>query len=206
MIIKKVLTYQGIPLDAFDVDGQLWLPASGLAACLAMKAARSVNMVYQRHADEFMAEETCMLTLPTPGGPQTLRVFSPRGLRLLAFFVRTPPAQRFRAWVLDLLDGKLKIENAVEPLAVDAPQRALPASISPSRARHLDLPTETLQELGTFYALFLEKMAENRRQMDALREEAASRGYTMAEIRAHAAYRKRQAKLLGQGPHAASDA
>ena len=43
-----------------------------------------------------------------------VRIFSLRGAQLLAIFARTPPAKRFRRWVLDVLEGKAQPTRAAQ--------------------------------------------------------------------------------------------
>jgi predicted DNA-binding transcriptional regulator AlpA len=63
-----------------------------------------VTELYARHADEFTSDMTALVEMPTSGGVQRVRIFSPRGCHLLAMFARTPKAKAFRRWVLDVLD------------------------------------------------------------------------------------------------------
>ncbi|MDR3436416.1 BRO family protein [Telmatospirillum sp.] len=68
--------------------------------------------LYQRRADEFTDDMTALVDLPTPGGIQRIRVFSPRGCHLIGMFSRTTKAKAFRRWVLDVLDKLITTPSA----------------------------------------------------------------------------------------------
>jgi prophage antirepressor-like protein len=69
-------------------------------------ASRSIRAVYERHADEFTDAMMAVIKLPTAGGEQETRIFSPRGCHALGMFARTKVAKEFRVWVLDVLDHR----------------------------------------------------------------------------------------------------
>ena len=66
----------------------------------------AIAKLFARNADEFTDEMTQVLDLPTAGGVQPVRVFSPRGCYLLGMLARTEKAKAFRQWVLDVLEGR----------------------------------------------------------------------------------------------------
>jgi hypothetical protein len=49
-------------------------------------AEKSLKRLYARHSDEFTPEMTALVKLPTEGGEQEVRIFSPRGCYALAMF------------------------------------------------------------------------------------------------------------------------
>ncbi len=89
-----------------DREGHKWLRVDQIGPSLGYTSYpdRAVRKLYERNADEFGARETALVTLDTAGGPQQVRVFSLRGVRLLALLARTDRAKRFRRWVLDLIE------------------------------------------------------------------------------------------------------
>jgi hypothetical protein len=79
---------------------------------------------------------TAVVKLPTEGGEQETRIFSPRGCYALGMFARTRNAAEFRRWVLDVLEGKAAVPPAPTFLKMDCIQRkkysfALPIVITP---------------------------------------------------------------------------
>lgn len=102
--MSELLQFEDTALALIDRDAQKWVRVDQLDRPLGYKSARSVALVYERNADEFGARETALITLDTAGGPQQVRVFSLRGVRLLALLAKTDRAKRFRAWVLDLIE------------------------------------------------------------------------------------------------------
>ena len=60
---------------------------------------------------------TQVMSLPTAGGVQQVRVFSLRGAHLLGMLANTDKAKAFRRWVLDVLDKEAaKIASAAQPI------------------------------------------------------------------------------------------
>lgn len=106
------LHYGSTRLDGVQMDGQMWLRGGQIAPPLGLSDERQVRKIFERHRDEFTADETALITEQTAGGPQQVRVFSLRGCRMLCFFAKTEPAARFRRWVLDLLEGKAPVPHA----------------------------------------------------------------------------------------------
>ena len=109
------LVFEGIELSIVDHDGIRWLTADDIGKALGYSNARKYSQtaspsgriadIYRRHANEFRKDMTDMLELPTTGGRQKVRVFSPRGCHLIAMFARTERAAAFRRWVLDVLES-----------------------------------------------------------------------------------------------------
>jgi prophage antirepressor-like protein len=106
------LNYNGHPLEGVRLDGQIWLRVTQIVPPLGFAREQGIHNIYSRHSDEFGSDETRLITEETEGGPQTVRVFSLRGARLLCFFARTEPAARFRKWVLDVLEGRAPVSRA----------------------------------------------------------------------------------------------
>ena len=113
------LTFQNTTLSVINQNNQTFLTASDLGKALDYSDAdRSVRRLYTANADEFTAEMTALIEMPTAGGIQKMRIFSLRGAHLIAMFARTKVAKDFRKWVLDILDREvLQNANQIQPLA-----------------------------------------------------------------------------------------
>ena len=105
--MNAILTFENTEFDVVDIHNVPWLRGSQVASALGYSdASRSISELHSRNADEFTEEMTQVLELPTAGGVQPVRVFSPRGCYLLGMLARTEKAKAFRQWVLDVLEGR----------------------------------------------------------------------------------------------------
>ena len=106
--MNAVLTFENTEFDVVDIHNVPWLRGLQVASALGYQnpTADAANL-YARNADEFTDEMTQVLDLPTAGGVQSVRVFSPRGCYLLGMLARTEKAKAFRQWVLDVLEGRV---------------------------------------------------------------------------------------------------
>ena len=113
------LTFQNTTLSVINQNNQTFLTASDLGKALDYSDAdRSVRRLYTANADEFTAEMTALIEMPTAGGLQKVRIFSLRGAHLIAMFARTKVAKDFRKWVLDILDREVSQKmKEIQPLA-----------------------------------------------------------------------------------------
>lgn len=146
-----ILHYHSNALEAVQMDGQMWLRVAQLCAPLGLASEFVLRRIVDRHSDEFSAEETRLVTLPTAGGEQEVRVFSLRGARLLALLARTPEAKAFRRWVLDLLEGRVRA-GARHPVAA-----------LPSEAQLILSDLAGLVPAGSPIALAIAEYREGRR-------------------------------------------
>ena len=105
--MNAILTFENTEFDVVDIHNVPWLRGLQVASALGYQnpTADAANL-YARNADEFTDEMTQVLDLPTAGGVQPVRVFSPRGCYLLGMLARTERAKAFRQWVLDVLEGR----------------------------------------------------------------------------------------------------
>ena len=105
--MNAILTFENTEFDVVDIHNVPWLRGLQVASALGYQnpTAYAANL-YSRNADEFTDEMTQVLELPTAGGVQPVRVFSPRGCYLLGMLARTEKAKAFRQWVLDVLEGR----------------------------------------------------------------------------------------------------
>lgn len=102
-----VLVFEDIEFDVVDIHNVPWLRGIQIGYALAYQnPAQNIQNLFDRNADEFTAEMTQLVELDTAGGRQQVRIFSPRGCYLLGMLARTERAKAFRAWVLDVLEGR----------------------------------------------------------------------------------------------------
>ena len=112
------LTFQNTTLSVINQNNQTFLTAIELGKALQYAHSDNVLRIYDRNADEFTAEMTALIEMPTAGGLQKVRIFSLRGAHLIAMFARTKVAKNFRKWVLDILDREvLQKTKEIQPLA-----------------------------------------------------------------------------------------
>ena len=112
------LTFQTTTLSVINQHNQTYFTSSELGKGLGYaNPLQSVTNLYNSNADEFTAEMTALIDMPTAGGVQKVRIFSLRGAHLIAMFARTKVAKAFRRWVLDILD-----REAQQPKQLALPQ------------------------------------------------------------------------------------
>lgn len=113
-----VLAFENTQFDVVDIHNVPWLRGLQVASALGYKnPAADIQNLYSRNADEFTDEMTQVLDLPTAGGIQPVRIFSPRGCYLLGMLARTDKAKAFRAWVLDVLEGRV-VPHEARPMTI----------------------------------------------------------------------------------------
>lgn len=127
--MTNIVTFQGVALDIIDLSGQRWLRGPQIAGALGFASAKHISTLFKRHKPEFGYDMTSVVELPTAGGRQMVRIFSPRGAALIAMLAKTERAAAFRKWVLDTLEAQelpmaLPAPAALEPL-LTAEARAL---------------------------------------------------------------------------------
>ena len=115
------LVFDDTVFTVVDRDGQPWLRGPEIATALGSTRATRISELYTRNADEFDACMTAVVKLPDlhpqsagAGQMREVRIFSLRGAYLLGMFASTPPAKRFRRWVLDVLEGKAQPVRAAQ--------------------------------------------------------------------------------------------
>lgn len=100
------LVFQNTTFDIVDRNDDAWLRGPQIGDALGYEKGRiSIHNLYETHKDEFTDDMTALVKLPTEGGEQEVRIFSPRGCYALAMFSRTKVAKAFRRWVLDVLES-----------------------------------------------------------------------------------------------------
>ncbi|WP_250466078.1 MULTISPECIES: Bro-N domain-containing protein [unclassified Caballeronia] len=104
---SAVLVFKDIEFDVVDIRNVPWLRGPQIGDALGYEKGRiSVHKLFESNADEFTDAMTQLVELDTAGGRQQVRIFSPRGCYLLGMLARTERAKAFRAWVLDVLEGR----------------------------------------------------------------------------------------------------
>lgn len=105
-IRASALTFQNTTFDVVDHNGDPWLRGLQIGGALGYaRPDHAIWKLYETHKDEFTDSMTCVVKIPTEGGEQDVRIFSPRGCYALAMFARTKVAKEFRRWVLDVLES-----------------------------------------------------------------------------------------------------
>mgnify|MGYP001809546680 CR=1 FL=1 len=112
MASSTILSFQSTTFEIVDWQGRPWLRSPQIAEALGYAQANRVTDLFTRNADEFDATMTEVIDLPTAGGVQPVRIFSLRGAHLLGMLARTERAAAFRSWVLDVLEGRVALQQA----------------------------------------------------------------------------------------------
>ncbi|HDY7620017.1 TPA: KilA-N domain-containing protein [Vibrio vulnificus] len=102
------LTFNQFVFNPYPVNGSedIYLKSDELAQALGYKETDSITRIYNRNIDEFEKGMSETVKLTVSGNYQkTIRVFSLRGANLVAMKAKTPIANEFRKWVLDVLEG-----------------------------------------------------------------------------------------------------
>ena len=146
------LVFDDTVFSVVDRDGQPWLRGPEIANALGYERADAVARIHKRNADEFTQDMTDTVNLTVSGNLQSsTRIFSLRGAYLLGMFASTPPAKRFRRWVLDVLEGKAQPVRAAqaEPQQGDLFGSAPPQALFDELAllRQLNATQQRLVEL-----------------------------------------------------------
>ncbi len=137
--MSTILVFENTEFDVVDIHNVAWLRSFQIGSALNYKNPSSdMAKLFDRNADEFTAEMTQVLELPTAGGQQQVRVFSPRGCYLLGMLARTERAKAFRQWVLDVLEGRAT-PQATRPTTV--PQQIALHRLRSSLVRDLERAT-----------------------------------------------------------------
>ena len=118
------LTLQNTTLSVINQNNQIWLTTKEIGKGLGYRnPSADIANLYDRNADEFTAEMTALVEMPTAGGIQKVRIFSLRGAHLIAMFARTKTAKEFRKWVLDVLDKEVRKTTALLPNTITPEQQ-----------------------------------------------------------------------------------
>lgn len=121
------LEFQGVNIRVIDRMGRPWVTAQDAGRCLQYAHPEtSITRLFNRNKGKFKfgesmeieikvevdeQEQVSQIDLPALKKKayirtQKIRVFSLRGLNRLAIYARSPVADKFHDWVLDLIEGK----------------------------------------------------------------------------------------------------
>lgn len=102
----QIADFNGITLQIIQHNGESWLKSEQIGIALGLKNPRkSVNRIYNSHADEFNQNMSTVTDLVTVQGARETRLFSPRGAWMIGMWSQTDRAKQFRQWILDVLDN-----------------------------------------------------------------------------------------------------
>lgn len=139
MANTNVLVFESTEFDVVDIHQIPWLRLPQIGAALDYANPYKLQQLYDRNADEFTDDMTQVIDLPTAGGIQPVRIFSPRGCYLLGMLARTEKAKAFRSWVLDVLEGRIAPLD-IRPMTV--PQRFAAMKLYQSTLRGIKNETD----------------------------------------------------------------
>jgi prophage antirepressor-like protein len=115
--MPNLIQFEETQLEILERDGELWFIGADVGRALGYAQPQiSVSTLYKRHAHQFSDEETTITSLIMVENepPRNTRVFSRRGMHRLALYAKTKRAEVFQKWVLDLLEGKVKLPGTAE--------------------------------------------------------------------------------------------
>lgn len=124
---NAVLVFESTEFDVVDIHNIPWLRLPQIEVALGYEKRGALNTLFDRNSDEFTDEMVQLIDLPTAGGVQSVRIFSPRGCYLIGMLARTEKAKSFRSWVLDVLEGR-QVPREAKPMTI-------PQTISMHRLR-----------------------------------------------------------------------
>lgn len=110
----------GSPVSIVDHGGKRWLTAEQVGICLGYgqnNARKGISKLFNAHGDEFTESDTGVVDLATPGGTQSVRIFSASGCIKLGFFANTARAKQFRTWAAQTLESAAAAPAALPSVA-----------------------------------------------------------------------------------------
>ena len=172
MIIEKQKeTFEGVELEVVSFGGERWLRGPQIAGALGFKnPSKAVSDIYSRNRSEFDDSTTLVIEMPTNSGRQLVRLYNARGAALIAIKAQTPKGEAFRRWVLDVLEGKVSVDD-------DAPVAAgqMTATVA-ARLRQLFIETPKMRNL-------IRHRAQGLTTGEIAKLIEVSRGYVAANLR-----------------------
>lgn len=177
-----------------------WLTAEDVGRCLGYAAGNErmgIVKAYNRHVDEFTAEDTCVVKLTTQGQAREIRIFSETGCIKLGFFSNTPTAKTFRKWAAKVLSGSLKSDGERLQQLQAAYLAAHPEAARLLRYRQMDL---NHVEIGKLLGVSGQTVRDRLKKLAAfgIVDYAPAEKFARAGRRGHAAMRQKQAFLAAQ--------
>lgn len=162
-IQTRLADFNGYPVEIVDHNNQQWITAEQIGKALGLKHPRSgIIRIFNRHRDEIAKAGCSVVNLTTEAGMRETTIFSPRAARTIAFFCQTETAQRFREWVLDVLEQQSQLSIAPDKLLQEL-LNARPLWRSIARYRVMGL---TLSEIGKLLDYSDATIRSNLRRME----------------------------------------
>lgn len=118
-------SFQGTDLDIIEMNSVRYLRGPQIAGALGFVNPKHISTLFKRAKSEFTPDMTTVVELPTAGGMQLVRIYSPRGAALLAMLAKTERAAAFRSWVLDVLDARYQASALPAPAVPEHPLESL---------------------------------------------------------------------------------
>lgn len=115
--MTNLIKFQGNELEIININDTPYLRGLQIEAALGLKR-KMVQQLYRRHRKEFTPDMMLSVEMLTNGGKQLTNVFSARGAALIAMYAQTPVAAQFRAFILDVLEGKQSTKAQAEQMNV----------------------------------------------------------------------------------------
>lgn len=130
---QSIFTFNDHQLRARYIDNQIWFESKDIASALNYSSSKSVTDLYNKYANEFKPDMVTVVESTTVTNmPYKIRIFSLRGVHLIAMFARTPVAEEFRKWVLDILDK----EVGESPIIIKPNREVLPKGIYHCKSKY----------------------------------------------------------------------
>lgn len=132
--MSNQLAFKDHILETITHNNKIWFTAKTLATALKYSRGDKITGIYNRNKTEFSQGMTENLKLRVSGNYiKTVRLFSLRGAHLIAMFARTPVAEEFRKWVLDILDKEV---SETTPIVVKPNREILPKGVYHCRSKY----------------------------------------------------------------------
>lgn len=115
--MTNIIKFQDQNIEIITVNGESYLNGNQIGSCLELAfPAKAVAKIYRKHKKEFMPEMSIAVEMPTTTGNKLTRLYSLRGAALIAMYAQTPVAAQFRAFILDVLEGKQSTKAQAEQI------------------------------------------------------------------------------------------
>lgn len=103
------LKFEGILIEIIRDDKGFWISGLTICECLGFKNPdERLSEIYALHEDEFKPFMSCITDVETDAGTRQVRVFSPFGAWVFAWFAaRRKKTFAFRKWLNDTLEKRV---------------------------------------------------------------------------------------------------
>lgn len=115
--MQNIIKFQDHTLEFVEINGDKYLNGAQIGQCLNLsQGSHAVGKIYKRNRKEFTPEMSIAAEMPTTTGNKLTRLYSLRGAALIAMYAQTPVAAQFRAFILDVLEGKQSTKAQAEQI------------------------------------------------------------------------------------------